>query len=477
MNNENNDKSTGYRLLMALIGALYCGLLAYLYLIKSNTNNKINLPGDLIYIGGSIIFFFILGLFKKAFIEKYKPEIIGGAVATLFVNLLIKETGLTLIGLDIVLGVGVAYIYGLHNKLLLKRFDQTNRTFLDSVEKKYKDIIDPISNNIENIKTLFPIYDVLIKMPKFFELGEKIRPLLGKFDEQILNYILKEQISLLNGKERIMSLNTYLEILNQFGSEYSTLYCINKTLPIYWFSPLKAEREFVTKYAEDTPKKKITIYRLTRVDNKKRLLSQFEDAFDIVSKQGKDEVIQWCLVLLQRIYDNDENKIVERLTENLPTDYQNELKSIILENRDSGRIDSALLDGQPNDIKSILIKNIRSIKDNSRNSINKRINNLFVEENKTDGSFYVSNNRLKLYFQKEMRIEEHGEYGVYLKKNNIPERAFATIGEFGSLIRIEIWDEPKDIYDNLRKLVDNIKNAREKSGRDQGNMEFLYEGV
>ena len=362
----------------------------------------------------------------------------------------------------------------------MKKFDQSfsdNQELHKKIGHKVMEEIEPHTKKIDEQLKLFPIYKVLIQMEKFVELGRAIEPNLGKFDDEILSLIFDEQIDLLKGQERIMTIHTYLKILSFFNKKYSTLYCVNKTLPIFWLSPPPNENEFIENYAQEKPT--VKVHRFTRVGSKEDLRNQYETALKAFKENATDEFIDWGLVLFNRLYSCEFDEIIDVLTHSLSESYRKDLKDIIRKKGEASTrtaIKNELVANSSSQDKDNLKKNLIEIGGNEKFTelINKKIIELFVTEHGEDGSYYVKDSYLKTSY-KEMFSQNEGEYGVYLDEKENVVRAFATLGDFGGLIRLKIWQDEKQIYNTIKELFEGVKRSDDREAR--GNMGCLYEQV
>ena len=179
------------------------------------------------------------------------------------------------------------------------------------------------------------------------------------------------------------------------------------------------------------------------------------------------------------LYSCEFDEIIDVLTHSLSESYRKDLKDIIRKKGEASTrtaIKNELVANSSSQDKDNLKKNLIEIGGNEKFTelINKKIIELFVTEHGEDGSYYVKDSYLKTSY-KEMFSQNEGEYGVYLDEKENVVRAFATLGDFGGLIRLKIWQDEKQIYNTIKELFEGVKRSDDREAR--GNMGCLYEQV
>ena len=362
---------------------------------------------------------------------------------------------------------------------------------------------EPLVSQVNASNSLLSLQIVFLEIPKLGEYGTSIGEKLGhEFEKEIISAILEEQIRFLGEKHRTMSRDTYLQILQKFNSKYEELFCINKTLPIYWFSPFPDERGFIDEYTNQ--KSDIKTTRYTLVKSKNDLLNQFQNAFEVVKRWEEKDIAYWGLVLFYRILYKKLNKhwiknlimkirilgskgrknniyrivnVFGRVISGLDKSFKKDLLSIFMEQKGtefaSEKIQQELEKNQSEAKKIALnLKNLVQSQDCA--ILNRGIIEKFVEIHKASGSFFIIKDNVKKYFQKyDVSIEDYGEYGAYLDKNGAVKRAFATIGDFGAIIRLKILSDGEQLLKGF-KYIQNMSLGTGR-GENIANMGKLYE--
>lgn len=386
---------------------------------------------------------------------------------------------------NIMLSALISILYGVHNKVILERLKNETKKGMNDVAERVRQLsdIDLPSLNMELNESLSKfgrifsrdIVETVYRLPKFVELGCEIERTKDSCDSEIIDGVLDDQCGLLQKGEHILTLKGYLDLVHKFGDVHHELYCVNITLPIFWFSPRPSDREFVEAYASDIEKQRIITHRLTVIKTEKVLREQFKNAFDeIRTKWGNRELLLWCSVLFQQLIHNTDDPIYLFVMQELNNDsLKGKFKSIIVDSFERERAELGLLgDKNAEELKQLLSAyfNIRKYKDYC-DIINQRIIMQFVAKYKEEGSFYVTKDTLVHAFKGTLDIKNYGELGVYVLNDN-PCKAFATIGEFGSLIKIKSMSQ-HDIFNILRVLIEKAKKI--PLGPEIGSMKHLYE--
>lgn len=367
-------------------------------------------------------------------------------------------------------------LYHLHNKLLLRGWSTEQTKIFNKLYKEIGKLADGVD----------AVY-VAGQNSSYRDLGKELRSLEGKYDADIMSHVLKDQITLLQRGEHIITLDGYLNMLTDIAGRATGLYCINKTMPIYWFSPRRQDREFVRLYAEKIKTENIAINRLTLIEATNQLIEkQFSDAYNAVKlKDGDEELLIWCLILFQQIWDRNDRGLLDEIIRSVENKHRKKLENILVDLNDYTQISESLivslgpkqsdkdLKKNPNDRSKLADKLDSLFKDPVKcEKIDKQVTRRFVEKYGEIGSSYVS----KGLFEDSMKEivksnSNYGEFGVYLDKQT-PTKGFMTLGEFGSVFKIRPI-EPSALLKTLKTLVE--KGAQVKIGEDSGNMLYLLE--
>ena len=518
MDDSPSSKSKYSKIARAVLYATFAFIITLLSFYKSSVLSEKWAIWVISFILFIIVFFVLFSeIIPREYYADKEAEAILGFVSGL-ISLLIPnfENKILTMILSPIVSLVIGFLYNCHNKVILNRSESNliknnllHRKVGREVWHQQKTFNDGISVQIDSIRTKIeklPVFDVLCEIPELTELGRIIRPSLNRdFRKEILRYILKDQIDLLQGESLIMRRDTYLRILKKFNTEYPTLYCINKTLPIYWFSPLPNERGFIAKYADE--QLNLNTFRITEVDNSKVLRRQFQDALKIVCMNGERELAGWGLALFYKLlpkyketkekeskdgYESDgkernplEDVFRGHVLKGLPRKYSEKAIDFFLKDGTYGNdivkeIDDAFLDEKPRRVEK-LASNLQSLIDTENSNLleilNRSILDKFIEIHGENGAYYARRDYLNKKLPNKLTFSGDGEYGVYLNHHNIPVRSFATIGDFGSLIELIIFDNEQD----SQRLYEKIKEILEErvSGENVpkiGNMRYIYEG-
>ncbi len=425
---------------------------------------------------------------KSSFREKWGPSLLGlvtGLAAEIIVGVFTLTAVLALNIFkwyySILISLVVGVLYGCHNKAMLERSKHETEKGMQKVAKD----VNNLSNNVipklerklsEVTKTLTKdVIETMYRFPAFVSLGNKIEKSKNDCDSEIVECVLNDQVGLLEKKEHILTIKGYLELLRKFANEHEKLYCVNITPPVFWFSGHPRTRKFVEAYALGIKTQRATVHRLTRIDKKELLYDQFGRAFDEIDAKWHDELLPWCLVLFQQLLDNGDSQISSFVMENLSdASVKETFKMIVLESTESERIELGFLHDITEEKRQELSTAIRAVRNSPSHceTINQRIVREFVEHHKEEGSLFITTNMLAHAFKDLFDIGDYGELGVYVLDGK-PCKAFATIGEFGSLIKIKSMSPPK-VFSVLQGLFK--KATKIACGPEIGNMKYLYEG-
>ena len=476
--------------------SLLINLNLYVALSKLGLNEslRIVIPFVLLFVF-AIVFWF---LFHKGYKIAYK--------VLSPVNILVFLLGVAIFEKANALNSGILSITIVSTVIALHSNHMENLS--GKISEKINAKVEPLRCEIDASNSVIYLRKVFRIIPKFKDYGKSIEKKLShEFEMEIITAILEEQIRFLGEKHRTMSRDTYLQILQKFNSRYEELYCINKTLPIYWFSPFPDERGFIDEYTNQ--KSDIRTTRYTLVKSKKDLLNQFQNAFEVVKRWEEKDIACWGLVLFYRIMrttsskeqssnnsksgtmpkkkkkekkeNNKINNVFNYVTSNLDAKFERGLVSIFNEQDGSDNATKKiqkLLKHWEDETKKIAIKLRQLVENPDRkdllNLLNQRINEKFIEINKTNGSYFITKDDAESYFKEnKVIVEDYGEYGAYLDENKNVKRAFATIGNFGAIIRLEILRNGEQLMEGFQSIAEMSLSSGE--GEDIGNMEKLYE--
>ncbi|RKY12769.1 MAG: hypothetical protein DRP65_00165 [Planctomycetota bacterium] len=421
------------------------------------------------------------GQLLVAFVKTKVAEIIVGFFTFLVVSSFPDKVNWLL---NVLIGVLVGTLYHFHNKATFEKLEDATK---EGMLKTVKDVnnlsksVDNLSNNVipklekklskVTNKLTKDVIETMYSFPEFISLGNEIEKSKNDCDSEIVEWVLKDQVALLEKKEHILTIEGYLKLLHKFAEEHHKLYCVNITPPVFWFSD-KPNREFVEAYASETKEQRV--HRLTRIDKKELLRNQFEMAFDEIGAKWSGELLRWCLFLFQRLLDDGDRQISSFVVENLSNaSIKETFKMTVLESTKREKIEYGFLHDIPEEERQELLTAIRAVRDSPSHckAINRRIVRKFIEDHKEEGSLFINNARLASAFKGLFDTKYYGEVGVYIL-NEEPCKAFATIGEFGSLIKIKSMP-PAKVFEVLKGL---FKEATEEGrGSDIGNMKYLYE--
>lgn len=415
-----------------------------------------------------------------AFLQTKVAEIIVGIFTFAVVSAVSAFISKLSLLANILISVGVGTLYHFHNKVILEKLKRATAEEMHEVVECVNNIKNHIIPELEGelsevTKNLTKgVMETVYSFPAFVKLGNEIEKSKNDCDSEIVEWVLKDQVALLEKKEHILTIEGYLKLLHKFGGEHHKLYCVNITPPVFWFSD-KPNREFVEAYASEIKKQQVTVYRLTRIEKKENLLEQFINAFDEIDAKWPKELLRWCLVLFQQLLDDGDSQISPFVMKNLSNaSIKETFKMIVLGSTNKEKIEHGFLHDIPEEERQELLTAIRAVRNSPSHckAINQRIVRKFIEDHKEEGSLFINNARLASAFKGLFDINDYGEVGVYIL-NEEPCKAFATIGEFGSLIKIKSMPHPK-VFNVLKGL---FKEATEEGrGLDIGNMKYLYEG-
>ena len=376
----------------------------------------------------------------------------------------------------------VSLLYRWHNKAMLdkweKRAEKGSKGLADNLGTLSKETIPMFRMSLLKLaKTLTKdTVTTMYRFKSFRTLGNTIARAVPACDPEIIDWVLKDQTSLLQNQEHVLTLKAYLDLLKKFGGTYEKLYCVNSTLPIFWFSPHPRDRDFVGPYAEDIVKQPIMVHRLTVVETAGELRTQFEDAFDEIRvKYETLDLLLWCLVLLQQLFDTSSElpsfiiEIIENKIDNEP--FRQKIKTIVFDSDNREGIELGILEEISDKDRDDLVRGIFAMRGSSDHckKINRIIVERFVYKHKKEGAYYGTKGTVVHALEALISIHDYGELGVYINAGK-PAKAFATIGEFGSLIKIKSMPQDQ-VYTSLKALF--TKAVKVGVGAI-GNMASLY---
>jgi hypothetical protein len=409
-------------------------------------------------------------VFLFALWEHAKGLITSGVVAisAAVIHILLYQGGYITLGYwwSIITSIIAGLTWRAFSWSVYKEWSKHTDAQLEHLKIEFQQERETICSNL--VTTLGPLASISEKLPTFAMLGHELERLIDKADKTILSEVLLDQVKLLGDNEHIITMETYLKLLAQFEAECSKVYCVNTTLPIFWFSPNPRDSEFVRKYAEQLGTK---AHRVTVIDNYKSLCTQFEYGLDEISRRYETYVLAWFLILVQQLSSQDNIELFSRIFAGRITgEYEKNLKYTLLISDDPTTVAEGLLtDSAIADSVRKCMEEFREVNDNCK-YINSMIRKCFVKKYSRNGSYYISRQKLKHAFWYAKDYE--GEFGVYIDEKGKPTRAFGTKSEFGSLIRLRGF-QPQSLHKELLRLFEDLMKQSTSALHYAGNMEDM----
>jgi|GEM_PF-5248149 len=178
-------------------------------------------------------------------------------------------------------------------------------------EKKVDASLKQLENANELLSTLssgFPQVVTACRLHGAVQLIEELGRQSHK--REILEKLLDDHHSQLAKMRYLFSVDGYLGLLATLMGQYSELVCINRTLPVFWFSPRFPDELFVLSYRELIARKPLAVKRLTVVPRREDIKCETADALKSFD-QDPDDKVKWFLILLQSLLKGSGEQKVE----------------------------------------------------------------------------------------------------------------------------------------------------------------------
>lgn len=435
------------------------------------------------YIFGGLLAVSIALIYPRATKENLTSELILGTITFIATYIITNNffnvvTVIPNFFLSIIVAVIVGFFYKLNLSHLVNRLNFQNKqdwgTLVREVER-YRQEIEKIVDDLKN--KIIPSYGLLVKNEFFREYAKSIEEKL-ELDTQVpfINHLLRDQKRLLENGEGLYSREEYLVMLEEFSERSSRLYCINKTLPIHWYSPKPNESAFVLVYGDEISDD--NIYRVTIIEKEEDLIKQYENAYYVIDRQFLDirKLLSWNLILFARFFEQISYEFIPILCDNLSNTIKYQIDILLKDAFNYGdedthsseitrislrEVESVIGSIERNGELETIIKNINNLVNENTfcEEINYLINKNFCENHKNIGSYYITKGKLG---DRIPSFVDYGELGVYLSDQNQPTIAFATKGELSDIIKV-VHVALDETHKSLISLFDFLETSAENN--------------
>jgi hypothetical protein len=281
----------------------------------------------------------------------------------------------------------------------------------------------------------------------------------------------------------LLTIDGYLQWLELLSSKLSELLCVNRTLPIYWFSPRSSERQFVFRYLNLLAARPIQVSRITVVKDTNVLRHQIIPALRSLEGSSNMETLHWFLTLIRSITQGATAaklslKAIPVFAEygsKLPpepweallpylNDVESDLEGAIARVRERF---PAFVDFATEILREFLDNDKASLVDES-------IASLFVDRMGVGGSYYMQEPHFLRTFQESLPAIG-GELGVFLNADQTPGLSFTARGDLATCVLIEGLD-PHSLLPGLRRCLFALQNHLPAELEYQGVLTDLWTG-
>ncbi|MCF8241460.1 MAG: hypothetical protein K9J16_08725 [Melioribacteraceae bacterium] len=256
-------------------------------IIEQNSNPKIDIEEYIILFLGisfGVVIYILFPIITSKW-QNIKSELLLGSISSITAFILISVYAeLTTMPINIIisliLGVITGWIYHIHVSNMIHRWytkveehDSKNKRRVRILFNKLDTLTNKNSKLLQNIETsIIPLYNLIISNNFFRDFGKTVADRIETNQGPFIKHLLQDQSRLLRLKTWLYSLDEYLIMLEEFSRESSTLFCINQTLPIFWYSPKPNESTFVLNYGDEISNDKIHRIRTPYPVNKNKEL-------------------------------------------------------------------------------------------------------------------------------------------------------------------------------------------------------------
>ncbi|MBE3038395.1 MAG: hypothetical protein IMZ62_06245, partial [Chloroflexi bacterium] len=183
------------------------------------------------------------------------------------------------------------------SKALLATPSLTPLATLAGKAAEMQSTVGKAETDLQGIKENLAGYIDLVRIP---EIKSYLSALSQHKQTTVVKHLVRDHAELLEKGRVLLSVDGYLRLLADLASAYVELVCVNRTVPVYWYAPRFAEKNWVLTYRELIANKPISIRRVTVVDDKEELLHQVRHAVEGFQNNPEGRV-HWFLTLLQSL--------------------------------------------------------------------------------------------------------------------------------------------------------------------------------
>ncbi|MDL2122633.1 MAG: hypothetical protein LWX51_06025 [Deltaproteobacteria bacterium] len=278
-----------------------------------------------------------------------------------------------------------------------------------------------------------------------------------------------------------MSFDGYLALLTELSDRYSSMVCVNRTLPINWLAPIHGKdsstRGYEAHLKELETGGEFEVRRLT-IASRHEISKQLAHTYESLRRSETEpfHCVLWFLEFFQALFDTDQDGLITQVSRWFDQ-YELEVKDFLLASPDHQVTVDVLSQGIENVCASASDKiEKKFIKaEEMCDILNKNILRKFFAVHGRRGSYYMT----KKYFDKSLKgtlieetyrdVSKYGEIAVYYSRK-VPKMAIATVGELGELVGIEIA-EASNLSVCIKKCINLAEDIKQKDFA--GNFEDL----
>ncbi|HEY6140454.1 MAG TPA: hypothetical protein VI670_22090 [Thermoanaerobaculia bacterium] len=274
---------------------------------------------------------------------------------------------------------------------------------------------------------------------------------------EIIATMLKDYTKQVTRRRYILSTEGYLTWLSSLAGRYASLYCVNRTLPVYWFAPRAAERAFVRDYRRIISHAKITIRRVTVVREVAQLREQVGNAVKSFAADHESRIL-WFLVLMRELQQECERLKLECAAKPAFEQFISLLKPDVWEFLANQMND---IETRPNLLDTLLQETVPAIGEallkladdtTFTAPLDATVRQVFVTLMGSDGSYWAAENYIQSL---DPTATLRGEAGVFCSSNaanaDTAELAFEAAGDVATCVLVQRLAE-RELYDTMTRL-------------------------